>query len=269
MKRIAIHSVPRSGSSWLAQIFNSSPNVIYKFQPLFSYALKSFIDEKSSKQDIDAFFDKLAETKDDFIDQKLQIDNGNYPKFIKNNPQFICYKEVRYHYIIENLLQKNRDIKIVGIVRSPFAVISSWLKAPKEFRKELGWNEIKEWRYAPKKNDTKKEEYNGYEKWKEIATLFLDLQNKFPDNFYLLKYSDLLASPEKIVTEIFSFCEITYSSQTKNFIKQSISTQKSDAYSVFRNKTIKKDIEYKKNLNPIIQKEIFEDIKDTKFEQFL
>ena len=37
MKNVAIFGVPRSGTSWLGQIFNSSPMVAYRFQPLFSY----------------------------------------------------------------------------------------------------------------------------------------------------------------------------------------------------------------------------------------
>ena len=46
MKRIAIHSVPRSGSSWLGQILNSSLKVCFRFQPLFSYAFKDYLNEK-------------------------------------------------------------------------------------------------------------------------------------------------------------------------------------------------------------------------------
>ena len=45
MKRIAIHSAPRSGSSWLGQILNSSPKVCFRFQPLFSYAFKDYLND--------------------------------------------------------------------------------------------------------------------------------------------------------------------------------------------------------------------------------
>ena len=60
MKRIAIHSVPRSGSSWLGQILNSSPKVCFRFQPLFSYAFKDYLNEKSSQEDIMTFFEQIA-----------------------------------------------------------------------------------------------------------------------------------------------------------------------------------------------------------------
>ena len=56
MHKIALHSVPRSGSTWLGEILNSSENVKYCFQPLFSYKFKNFLDERSSKDDINNFF---------------------------------------------------------------------------------------------------------------------------------------------------------------------------------------------------------------------
>ncbi len=153
MKKIAIHSVPRSGSSWIGQIFNSSPTVNFKFQPLFSYAFKSALNEKSSKNEIDTFFKDISQSDDDFLIQQDKIDNGNYPKFKKNNLfTHIAYKEVRYHNIQENMLKINSDIIVIGIVRNPYAVINSFLKAPREFRKDLNWNELDEWQYANKKN---------------------------------------------------------------------------------------------------------------------
>ena len=48
--KVAIHGVPRSGTTWLGSIFDSSPNVIYRNQPLFSYAFKSYLSEHSLVQ---------------------------------------------------------------------------------------------------------------------------------------------------------------------------------------------------------------------------
>ena len=59
MQRIAIHSVPRSGSTWLGQIFNSSSLVIYKYQPLFSYAFKGRLSPQSTNNKIVQFFDEI------------------------------------------------------------------------------------------------------------------------------------------------------------------------------------------------------------------
>ena len=96
MIRLAIHSVPRSGSSWLGQIFNSSPSVCFRFQPLFSYAFKDYLNKESTMEDILRFFEVIARSNDDFLLQKDKVYSGEYPCFDKKE-QFshIVYKEVR------------------------------------------------------------------------------------------------------------------------------------------------------------------------------
>src|SRR5690606_12113388 len=153
-----IHSVPRSGSTWLGSIFNSHPQVVFRYQPLFSYAFKGALTPQSSEAEITDFFKQIANSNDDFINQKEGIGKGIIPKFSKNHqPTHICYKEVRYHHILSNLLKKDEEIKVIGLVRNPLAVIHSWLNAPKEFKKELGWKIEEEWQFAPKKNLDKPE----------------------------------------------------------------------------------------------------------------
>ncbi|NJL77037.1 MAG: hypothetical protein HC892_20510 [Saprospiraceae bacterium] len=88
MQRIAIHSVPRSGSSWLGHILNSSPEVTYKYQPLFSYELKDYLSDNSSIETIDGFFNKLFFTNDEFTNQKKELASGKAPNFNKDKARF-------------------------------------------------------------------------------------------------------------------------------------------------------------------------------------
>src|SRR5690606_40273459 len=105
MQKIAIHSVPRSGSTWLGNIFNSHPNVIFKYQPLFSYAFKEYLTEDSDAERINTFFQEIANADDIFMDQEEAIANGIVPNFKrKENPTHICYKKVRYHNILPNMV---------------------------------------------------------------------------------------------------------------------------------------------------------------------
>ena len=53
---ISINGVPRSGTSWLGQIINSSPDVAFRFQPLFSYTHKGALREDSSVMEIMKFY---------------------------------------------------------------------------------------------------------------------------------------------------------------------------------------------------------------------
>ncbi|MFM9824803.1 sulfotransferase domain-containing protein [Flavobacterium sp.] len=258
MKRIAIHSVPRSGSTWLGEIFNSNPDVIYKYQPLFSYAFKDRLTTKSSVKEIIEFYKEIGESNDDFLNQIEARKKGKMTFFKKKDYiKSIVYKEVRYHHIIENLLINDSEIKVIGLVRNPLAVINSWLNAPKEFKKDLGWDLQEEWRYASKKNQNKPEEFNGYEKWKEVTKLFLDLKQRYPNQFCMVNYDDLLQNTEKEVVNLFEFCGLVINAQTKSFLTESKKINHSDAYSIFKSK--RTDNIWRESLPKFIIDEIFND----------
>ena len=254
MHKIAIQSVPRSGSTWLGSIFDSHPNVAYRFQPLFSYAFKNSLGLNSSKEEIDEFLFSILYSQDDFINQKKAKGNGLIPIFDKLDVTHIVYKEVRNHHILENILNQLQDIKIIGIIRNPLSVINSWLRAPKEFRSDLGWKEKEEWRFAQKKNMNNVEEFNGLEKWIEVAKMFEMLVEKYSDKFYLLNYKNIIEKTEDEITKMFDFCDLDVAEQTKQYLYQSVAISNSDPYSVYKNK--KKDDAWINELNIEIASEI-------------
>lgn len=263
---IALFGVPRSGTSWLGQILNSSPRVAYRYQPLFSYEFKDRLSEESKKDDIERFHHELKSAKSNFVLQTESIGGERNPLFKKDNIDVIVWKEVRYHNIIKNLLEKDRDLKIIGIVRNPKSVISSWYNAPKEFKKDE-WDLAKEWREAKLKNEGKPEEFFGYDKWKETTKLFQNLQKKYPSRFYLLDYSDLLNNTRTEVKKLFEFCGIEYTKQTDIFLIDGSEKDRSDdPYSVYRkNQT---DDKWKTGLPEEISNEIDKDLKGTSLEQY-
>jgi hypothetical protein len=235
MEKIAIHSVPRSGSSWLGEIINSSPNVNYNFQPLFSYAFKSRLDDESSSLDIENFYHEISQTDDEFIRQIDDRKSGKKPVFYKDSKiTAVAYKEVRYHYVLENLLEKCPEIKVIGLVRNPYSVINSWFNAPREFRKDLGWKLESELLAADEKNQGRKEEYFGLNKWIETTLLFERLQKKYPENFYLLEYEDLCSNTIDVVKALFIFLGLEYTEQTASFLSEKKEVK--GTYSVMKNK---------------------------------
>lgn len=268
MKKIAIHSVPRSGSTWLGQILNSSSCVKFVYQPLFSYAFKSYLDEQSSKEKISQFFEEIAYSDDLFINQVEDIKKKLVPKFEKFEKIDVCvYKEVRYHYILQNLLEQSEEVKIIGLVRNPLSVINSWIRAPREFREDLGWNELEEWNFAKKKNQDKREEYNGFQKWKESTLLFEYLQKKYPNRFLLVVYNDLIQDVNNTVKRIFDFCDLDLEEQTLSFINVNNVKHSKEAYSVF--KKIKQDSKWEYQLNKEIVNNIKADLKGSNLEKYL
>jgi len=267
---ISIHGVPRSGTSWLGQIVNKHSDVVYKFQPLFAYRFKGRITLDSSPDEIKAFLDELYQVNDDdFI-------SGKWPKptedalpginfYKKDSPQVMVMKEVRYHHLIEMFINSMPNMKIIGIVRNPCAVINSWLRNPKEFKKE--WDVMAEWRYAPEKNQGRIEEYNGYEKWKELTLAFLNFEQKYPEQFFLVQYEKLVLKPAEIMEQVFSFSGLSMEAQIVNFIKASQSRHVEDAYAVYKSPSVKD--RWRQEFDPRISDAIITDLQGTLLERFL
>ncbi|WP_445666679.1 sulfotransferase family protein [Fodinibius sp. AD559] len=250
MQNVAIFGVPRSGTSWLGQIFNSSPKVVYRYQPIFAYSFDGSLTAESSSKEIARFHEELLHTDDDFVCQKQNISGNQTPTFSKEECTHLVWKEVRYLDIIHNLLEQS-EIKIVGIVRHPCGTIHSWQKAPREFNNQ--WDILEEWRHADKKN-TSEHDFYGYERWLDATRMFLHLQENFPNRFHLLCYEKLADDPEKYTKEAFDFAGLAMEEQTETFLKESTASTSDDPYDVYRkNKT---GFEWISQLNPVIINEI-------------
>ena len=233
MRKIAIHSVPRSGSTWLGEILNSSPYVKYCFQPLFSYQFKDFLDEYSSKEDVDRFFSMLSDTDDDFICQKSQRIAGTLPLVSKDDlATHVIYKEVRYHHILENLMAVDKDIKLILLVRDPIEVMNSWINAPKEF--DENWDVNEQLISAELKNMGRKENFYGLDAWIQTTRRFEQLAKSYSKRVILINYSTLKSNPMQTVYNIFKFIDLGLTNSTRSFLRESLEKKVSDTYSVFR-----------------------------------
>ena len=265
MNKIAIFGVPRSGTTWLSQIFNSHLDVALRFQPLFSYGHKSRLHERSSAEEIENFFEEILCTKDTFTLMATEIQK-NYPTFTKSaKPTHTVFKETRYLHVIENILTQCHDVKIIGIVRNPLAVLSSWVLAPKEFNS--AWNINAEWRKAPSKNQHKLEEFYGFDKWKESAEAFLRFKTQFPKQFFLVRYDELNSLPLQTTEKLFAFCGLDVCGQVQEFLVASKSRHDTDPYSVFRAKA--NDDRWHGVLPEDIVNKIMLELKNTPLEIFI
>lgn len=265
---ISIHGAPRSGTSWLGKVFDSHPDVAYRFQPLFSYRFKNVISESSSTQEIEQFLEDLhAVENDEFILQLRQKKEGVHPEsFIKTaRSSALVMKEVRYHYLIRTLLERVSDIKIIGIVRHPCGVINSWLKTPREFSPQ--WNQLSEWRLAQSKNQYRKEEYYGFQKWLELATAFLDFSQQYPSSFRLVRYEELVENPLETVSDLFVFSGLSMHPQTEAFLVSSQAKEIEDPDTVFRLSDVAQ--RWKQELSPEIRDSILRETCDSRLQVFL
>lgn len=260
-----IAGVARSGTSWLGQIFNSAPDVSFKFQPLFAYEFKNNVTEDSTSEEFNSLIYNIFQKDSEFLNQNDKKKNGDYPTFIKDdNLSHLVFKENRYQHIIEPMMRKCSDLKLVGIIRNPNATLNSWMKNPKEF--PIGYEPLKEWRYGNCKNKGN-EDFFGYYKWKEVANLYLDLKEKWPDRVYIVHYEELVENPENTIKDLFTFCNIEYSEQTKSFLVKSSTLHNDSPYSVFKDKKVV--TQWKDELNTYITEEISFDLSGTRLEKFI
>lgn len=226
-----IFGVPRSGTSWIGQIFNSSPRVAYRFQPLFSYEFKDALDESATAEEIARFHTQIADAKSDFVLQTVNVSGSAAPSFRKRAPELLVWKEVRYLNILPNLAAR-ASCRLILVARHPCAVVNSWLRAPREFRPE--WRPEEEWQLANKKNEGRPENYFGYERWKSAMRLFVNLADQFPERTSLLRYEDVVREPLHVTEEAFALCGLPLEQQTRDFLEQSTASDDSDPYGVSR-----------------------------------
>ena len=122
--KAAVFGVPRSGTTWLGELMNSHPELIYRFQPLFSYEFKSALDEDSTTEEINLFYKQIREASSDFV-----LRGREFAKSAR--PAGVLFKEVRYLHLIPLLLRSG--VRVVFIRRHPVDVLNSWYQAPREF----------------------------------------------------------------------------------------------------------------------------------------
>ncbi|HEX5757392.1 MAG TPA: sulfotransferase [Arenimonas sp.] len=263
---LGIHGAPRSGTTWLGQLFNSHPAVAFRYQPFFSYAFRDRVSEASSDAAIRSFFDDLLHSNDPFV---LQTGKERLARdaleFRKEHASWLVYKEVRFHHLLPRLLSALPDARIIGLIRDPRAVLASWLRAPREF--DAGWSIDAEWRSARLKNADKPENWYGFDRWRELAWLFLALSRQYPGRFQILRYETLLREPRETMHAALASIGLPFDAQVERFVAASSSTDSDDPYGVFR---VRQDSHgWRRILPPGIACSISEELQGTELAQFL
>lgn len=263
---VIIVGMPRSGTSWMSQIFDSSPSVRFRLSPLFSYAFKNAVDENSSFEEYKAIFDGAYLSQDDFMEQTRNRELGHYPTFNEKDaePEFLVIKMTRFHYLIKTMLDYFENLKIVAIVRHPCGAINSWLATPKEFPQDA--DPMVEWRTGACRK-TGPEEFWGFEDWKAVTRLHMRLQREYPERFIIVQYEDFVDKPVGKTRELFKLLGLPYTRQTDGFLVESHSRHDEDTHATFKDPSVKD--RWRTALHPQIQGEIIREIKNTDLERFL
>lgn len=207
-----------------------------------------------------------AAADDEFMNQLARRRAGHYPAFPNKTaaPDFLVIKDTRYHNLSRHILDVLGDAKMVAIVRHPCGAIHSWLANPREF--PAGADPKQQWRSGACRK-TGPEEFWGFEDWKKVTRLHLDLEKCFPKRFRIVRYEDLVAEPEQQTQRIFDFVRLPYTAQTKEFLAVSQRHNDPDPYAVFKMPETKD--RWKRELDPEIQTAILNEVRDTELSRFL
>lgn len=265
-KVIWIAGMPRSGTNWIGQIFASHPSVRYKLCPLFSYDFKNALNEHSNAAEWAALLQGTYDTRSEYLDQEYLRRDTLVPRFAEREdaPPVLAIKSTRYHHLLPRLLELVPGAQVVGIVRDPRAAIHSWLTNPLEFPADA--DPAVEWR-SGRCRKTAVGEYWGFDDWKQVTTLYLDLARCYPERFHLVHYERWVENPLDKVGRTFAALGLDLHPQTANFLHESQSDHKDHPRAVFKHPSVAS--RWMKTLDPAIGEAIVAELEGTPLAAFL
>ncbi len=258
--------LPRSGTSWVSQIFDSVSTTTFRMAPLFSYAFKNAVNEDSSNEEWQDFFVNVYNSKDAFLLQEERRKKGDFPltKDKARIPEHLVIKDVRYHEVLEKVLELPSKPKVVYIVRNPCAAIYSWLKSAKEFPKDA--DPLEEW-YTGDCRKINRHEYWGFKDWLLLTKKYLRLSEQYPDQVYIAHYDKMVLNPLEEVSKLLKFSNLEMDENTKQFLLSSNQKNDTSDYSVFKDKSVV--TKWKGKLHPKIEEEIKASLSEPSLAVFL
>jgi hypothetical protein len=153
----------------------------------------------------------------------------------RDDPEFLAFKTTRFHHLLEDMLNFFDNLKMISIVRHPCGAINSWLNTPSEFSASA--DSMKEWRTGNCRK-TAKEEFWGFDDWKKVTLMHMDLEQKYNKQFKIIKFEQLVSHPLIKTEELFSFVGLDVEDQTRKFISECHSRHDQDSYSVYKQKSV-------------------------------
>lgn len=237
---IWLSGMPRSGTSWVAQILASHPSVRLKYDPLFSYEFKNALDDTAGADDWAALFADVYARESPYLDQEFLRVDGHVPSFERRDryPPVLAIKSNRHHDLIAHAVRIGVTMKVLHLVRDPVDTIASWLANKNEFPESA--SAIDEWRTGTCRK-TAPGEYWGFDDWKKVTEEANALAATHPDRFRVTSYDAFVADPVTCATGMFAWIGLDLSGQTRRFLEDSRTRHSDHPRAVFRDPRKRKD----------------------------
>ena len=213
--QIVIGGLQRSGTSLLRAMLGSHADIafiqwdaplltkffeIYKNKTFNIEEAKCVIIEllqhekiKENKIEFDLnYLTHLIETeKKEYIYEELYSILLNY-HLKRSNKKMIGIKTPHNEFYANEIMKRFPNTKFIHVIRNPLDVFTSLQEAERKW-----WNNTTHY-------------YTHIKLWHDSVKIGLSNSTKYPKNYYLLKYEDLVTKPEYIIKSICNFLEIEY-----------------------------------------------------------
>jgi hypothetical protein len=225
--------MPRSGTTWLSQIFESAPEVIVRLSPPYSYKFRDQLNTSSGREEWHRVLEGAIRSDDKFLTQDWRRETGELSVFARDPAKVtrLAVKDTRFHDLYRAGMELLPRAKTVCIVRHPAAALWSW-RSCKEFPKGADFRA--EWRTGKCRKSEGPGEYWGYDDWRRLTLAFRKAEAAAPERTLVVRYEAMVAEAAETVRRILAFAGVNFLSETRDFIARSQQTHDSRPYSVFK-----------------------------------
>jgi hypothetical protein len=225
--------MPRSGTTWLSQIFEAHSQACLRFSPNYSYPLKNTIDENSTTAQWLAHLKAARLSDDEFMTHAYRRETGELPTWDKQPSQFrlLCIKDTRFHESYLAALNRLPNAKIIYLVRDPRAMIASWVNC-KEF--PHGESLEDSWLHGGTRKQDGPGEYWGVADWCNLTGRYQGLATRSPERVMVVRYETLVVNARSVSSSMLNFAGLNMDPQVVRFLETAANQSSHSPYSVYR-----------------------------------
>jgi len=269
-KNILVFGMPRSGTTWIGKIFDSHPDTLYLHEPdteekitelprfvrpnqykQYQQFTSEYVQQLTNKTSLRVngklplfnkhycspilnLFLKLNIYVAKFIEQtNLKIGLINYIKFLKDKTYIIVWKSIESMARVGLLLEADKDLKLVYIIRHPCGQIASVLAGEKKKYFSSSAPISEDFAYFEALSDIKLAEQQKYTlddvramtqvqklalRWAMINDQAIEAIENYAERAIVVRYEDFCTDPVKKTKQVFKEMELPWNKKTEHFL---------------------------------------------------
>ena len=237
---IFLLGMPRSGTTWLSQVFESSPDVVVRLSPPYSYDFRGSLAAGSDAAGWREVLGGSVASDDRFLTQNWRRDSGELPEFAddKADASRLAIKDTRFHDLYESGMAALPAARMIYIVRHPGASLWSW-RMCKEFPADADFGE--QWRSGQCRKQDGPGEYWGFDDWLALTQAYYERAAADPQRYLVVRYEQMVRDALGTAERMLAFSGLRLHPATAEFVLASQASFDPRPYSVFKGNELRQD----------------------------